>query len=75
MKAHTLTIYKDKQNEFRFHVQARNGTVIDASSQGFTRYPNCRLNYSSTGEIEAPLHWRNRARKCVIVKGKEPVWS
>jgi hypothetical protein len=37
--------YRDQAGKWRWSVVARNGRVVDASSQGFTRKWSARRNY------------------------------
>lgn len=44
MSEHDIDIYRDDNGEFRWRLVARNGEVVAASSEGFTRKWSAKRN-------------------------------
>ena len=36
------TVFKDKQNQWRWHIKARNGKIVACSGEGFVSKHNAR---------------------------------
>lgn len=45
-----LTIYKDKNNDWRWTITAKNGKIIAASTEGYKRKRSVIANLKSIGE-------------------------
>jgi uncharacterized protein YegP (UPF0339 family) len=73
MKVHKLEIRKSLVGKFRWRKRSRNGEIIDAATQGFTRYRNCRMSIELDGTdaaIAVPAVWKRGASTYVAVRGK-----
>jgi len=51
MKTTTLTIYKDKRGKHRWRIQAPNGKIVGASTQGFSTRYLCAQNAAMVGRV------------------------
>ncbi len=45
----SVTIKKDRRNKWRWRVNAANGRIIGASTQGYVRRSDCKRNMENVG--------------------------
>lgn len=72
MKAYKLEIWKTA-TQFHWHLIGTNGRIIDAGSQGFSRYRSVVSNLGAR-QISPPKAWKHGAMEMAKVRGGQPVW-
>lgn len=56
MKDYKREIYTDNRGKFRWRVTAKNGQIVDSSSQGFATVEICMKNIELVHDATDPAH-------------------